>query len=164
MLVGGDEFRRTQRGNNNAYCQDNDVSWYDWRLAEINAGLLRFVAGMITLRKAYPVLSAERFYTDAEIRWLGIDGSEPEWHGKENRVGCMIVEQDRASPSALCLLFNAALHPSRFMLPSYLKGTWRVAVDTAQTSPADLPSIENQRTVSDEVVLPGRSVMVLTNP
>jgi isoamylase len=162
MLLGGDEFRRTQEGNNNAYCQDNEISWYDWRLAEANAGLLRFVTGMIALRKAHPVLRAERFYADAEIRWLGVDGGKPEWHAQENRIGCVIVEQDRAASSALCLLFNAALRPCRFMLPACLNRTWRVAVDTAQASPADLPEPGSERTVSDEVVLLERSAMVLT--
>ena len=71
MLLGGDEFRRTQQGNNNAYCQDNAISWYDWRLADRNADLVRFVARLIAFRRAHPVLSAERFYTDAEIQMVG---------------------------------------------------------------------------------------------
>ncbi|WP_228141866.1 hypothetical protein, partial [Acinetobacter baumannii] len=58
MLLGGDEFRRSQLGNNNAYCQDNETSWYDWRLADRNADLIRFVRGVIALRKRQPVLSA----------------------------------------------------------------------------------------------------------
>jgi len=121
MLLGGDEFRRTQHGNNNAYCQDNEISWYDWRLAEQNADLVRFVTRLITLRKQHPVLRAERFYSDSDILWYGIEGGPPEWHGRENQIGCLIHEE----PKPLCLLFNGALHPSRFALPAST-AAWQV--------------------------------------
>ena len=162
MLLGGDEFRRSQQGNNNAYCQDNEISWYDWSLAQRNAGLQRFASRLIAFRKEHPVLSAEAFYTDADIRWLGIDGREPEWHGRENRIGCMILEDQGDSPAALCLLFNAALHPYRFVLPRPPGGNWRVAVDTAQAAPADVADPGNERTVGEEVILVARSSMILT--
>jgi isoamylase len=66
MLLGGDEFRRTQGGNNNAYCQDNETSWIDWTDLEKNQEIYRFARGMIAFRCAHPVLSTEQFYTDAE--------------------------------------------------------------------------------------------------
>ena len=65
MLLGGDEFRRTQRGNNNAWCQDNDTSWFDWTCLERHRETHRFIRGMIAFRRAHPVLSEERFYTDS---------------------------------------------------------------------------------------------------
>jgi isoamylase len=164
MMLGGDEFRRTQQGNNNAYCQDNEVSWYDWQLVERNAGLQRFVSRLITFRKTHPVLSAESFYTDAEICWFGIDGRPPEWHSRENRIGCMILEGPGNSSSALCLLFNAAPHPTRFILPSPPAGKWRVAVDTAQASPHDVPDRGYERVVIDDVALIERSSVILTCP
>ena len=74
MLLGGDEFRRTQGGNNNAYCQDNDTSWYDWSRLEQHQEIFRFTRGMIAFRRAHPVLSEEHFYTDAEIQWFGPQG------------------------------------------------------------------------------------------
>jgi pullulanase/glycogen debranching enzyme len=61
MLLGGDEFRRTQRGNNNAYCQDNEVSWFDWSLLEEHKEIQRFTRGMIAFRRAHPVLRKEEF-------------------------------------------------------------------------------------------------------
>src|SRR3546814_7743896 len=70
MLLGGDEFRRTQNGNNNAYCQDNAVSWYDWRLLDANREVFRFVRELIAFRKRNPVLSAEAFYTDRKSTLL----------------------------------------------------------------------------------------------
>ena len=162
MLLGGDEFRRSQHGNNNAYCQDNEVSWYDWQFAQRNAGLQRFISRMIALRKMHPVLSAERFYTDAEVRWLGIDGRPPEWHGRENRIGCMIREDHGGTTSALCLLFNAALQQCRFLLPPSPTGKWRLAVDTAQASPADVPDLGYEQTMAGEAVLVERSSVILT--
>jgi isoamylase len=161
MLLGGDEFRRTQQGNNNAYCQDNELSWYDWQLAQRHAGLQRFVSRLIALRRAHPVLSAESFYTDADIRWFGVDGCPPEWHGRENRIGCMILEDHGCSSSALCLLFNAALHACRFVLPSPPAGKWRLAVDTAQASPADIPDLGYEKEVAGEAILIGRCSVIL---
>ena len=131
-------------------------------MAQRNAGLQRFASRLIAFRKEHPVLSAEAFYTEADIRWLGIDGREPEWHGRENRIGCMILEDQGDSPAALCLLFNAALHPYRFVLPRPPGGNWRVAVDTAQAAPADVADRGNERTVGEEVILVARSSMILT--
>ena len=163
MLLGGDEFRRTQHGNNNAYCQDNELSWYDWRLAKRNAGLIRFVSRLIAFRKAHPVLSAERFYSDGEILWFGADGGLPDWHGPNNRLGCLILVHagDRADP--LCLLFNATLQPCRFVLPASPSGKWRVTVDTAQPFPKDIPEAASAPVVADDVVLSGRSSMILSS-
>ena len=67
MLLGGDEFRRTQGGNNNAYCQDNETSWVDWTHLEQHQEIYRFAQGMMAFRRAHPILSKEQFYTDAEI-------------------------------------------------------------------------------------------------
>ena len=161
MLLGGDEFRRTQRGNNNAYCQDNEISWHDWRLAQNNSGLQRFVSRLIAFRKAHSVLRAETFYSDHEIAWFGIDGCPPEWHGRENRIGCMISEGSGELSSALCLLFNAGPRPCRFVLPAAPRGKWLVAIDTAQTSPDDIPDRGCERTAIGEAILIERSSVIL---
>jgi isoamylase len=160
MLLGGDEFRRTQQGNNNAYCQDNAISWYDWRLAERNADLVRFVARLIALRRAHPVLSAERFYSEAEIQWLGVDGGAPQWHGHDNRVSCVIVDKEKGPDARLCLLFNAALAPARFVIPPPPAGGWRVVLDTSEE--AELADRTPERMIAEEVTIPARSTMVLT--
>ena len=158
MLLGGDEFRRTQQGNNNAYCQDNEISWYDWRLAIRNAALVRFVSRLTAFRKAHAVLSAERFYTEADITWFGADGAPPDWHGRDNQIGCIIYDLPNGGESALCLLFNAALHACRFLLPP---GEWRIAVDTASPSPGDIPDTENRAAGGREVILAARASLVL---
>jgi glycogen operon protein len=91
MLCGGDEVARTQLGNNNAYCQDNELSWYDWKHAGEQSGLLKFVASLIQLRREHPNLRRRNFFQDRSIRnssvkdiaWFGADGhemTEEEWN------------------------------------------------------------------------------------
>ncbi len=95
MLLGGDEFRRTQGGNNNAYCQDNETSWYDWRFLQRHGDIYRFARGMIAFRIAHPVLRKEQFYTDAEIHWFDPQGQLPNWtNPNEKQLGCVIDEDE----------------------------------------------------------------------
>ncbi len=137
MLLGGDEFRRTQGGNNNAYCQDNETSWHDWSLLEQHQDIFRFTQGMIAFRRAHPVLSREQFYTDAGIHWFGPRGGLPDWaNPREKRFACLIEEE---GPCALYLMFNAGAGAVDFRLPSASPGArWHLAVDTSSESPYDL--------------------------
>ncbi len=161
MLLGGDEFRRTQGGNTNPWCQDNETSWYDWGEALRHADLTRFVRRLSALRRAHPVLSAARFYTDTEITWLGPDGGVPDWHGPHNIVGCLVREQG-ATSAALCMLFNASRTvSSRFMLPAPPAGQWRVAIDTAAPPPWDAADPGAERPAPRDPVLMPRSSLVL---
>ena len=162
MLLGGDEFRRTQAGNSNAWCQDNETSWHDWTLAERNADLVRFVGHLIAFRKAHPVLAAARFYTEAEIAWTGPEGQTPDWHGPENRLGCVITE---APASRLALLFNAGLDPCRFLLPPSPTDRWGAVIDTAAPSARDIaePGGVPLFQVEEDVLLGSRSTLVLVS-
>jgi isoamylase len=137
MLLGGDEFRRTQGGNNNAYCQDNETSWYDWSCLEKHRDIYRFTRGMIAFRHAHPILSQEQFYTDAEIHWFGPQGGSPNWADpKEKLFACLIHEDEQR---ALCLMFNAGADAVDFGLPAIVPGArWQVAVDTSREAPQDL--------------------------
>jgi isoamylase len=137
MLLGGDEFRRTQRGNNNAYCQDNEVSWIDWRFVERHPDIHRFTRGMIAFRRAHRVLRKEEFYTDADIKWFGPEGGAPEWADKERRsFACLILG---GTEPDLLLLFNADARIIDFVVPPSPAGTiWRLAADTSRASPEDL--------------------------
>jgi glycogen operon protein len=162
MLLGGDEFRRSQLGNNNAYCQDNRVSWFDWTLTARNARLVRFVRGLISLRKRYEVLRADGFYTLAQIDWIGAEGAPPDWNGPKNRIGCAI-RADAGQQLLLCILANATLERCWFPVPSLHSNRWCIAVDTAAEPPLDMPEEGNETPLpnSSEVALPPRSIVVL---
>ncbi len=162
MLLGGDEFRRTQAGNNNAYCQDNATSWYDWSLLEQHREIFRFTQGLLAFRLAHPVLSEEEFYADADIQWFGPQGGPPAWGDPQARqFGCLIREDEANS---LCLLFNAAAEAVDFTLPPLPSGTdWWVAVDTAHAAPQDLfaPGEEPQWDTAQAYPLSPRSSAIL---
>jgi isoamylase len=137
MVLGGDEFRRTQRGNNNAYCQDNALSWYDWRCVHRHQEIHRFTRGMIAFRRAHPVLSREQFYTDAEIRWFSAAPGDPvDWADpQEKRLACLIRESEHLG---LYLMFNAGAEVVDFDLPPVGPGArWYRAVDTGRRPPQD---------------------------
>jgi len=140
MLLAGDEFRRTQRGNNNAYCQDNETSWLDWSLRDRHDEILRFTRTVLALRRAHPVLSRETFYTDEDIQWFDPRGGSPDWSDSRSRsLACLIRAEDGP---ALYLMFNADPEPITFVLPGPPRpGPWRVAVDTAQPAPRDCHAV-----------------------
>lgn len=137
MLLGGDEFRRTQGGNNNAWCQDNETSWHDWSYLEQHREIFRFASGMIAFRRARPVLSKEQFYSDAEIHWFGSHGGLPDWADpKQKQFACLIHEGEQ---SALYLMFNAGADAIDFSLPPVPpQARWYLAVDTSCAAPQDM--------------------------
>jgi isoamylase len=150
MLLAGDEFRRTQRGNNNAYCQDNPVSWVDWSLREKNSEIDRFTRGMIAFRRAHPVLRKEVFYTEADINWLAPHGGFPAWSDPQQRAfACLIFGH---SEPDLFLMFNAGFEPVDFSIPSRPQNRiWRLAVDTFRAAPEDLYEAWKEPSMQDQV-------------
>ncbi len=136
MLLGGDEFRRTQRGNNNAYCQDNDRSWLDWTLLQRHEEIWRFARSVLALRHAHAVLTRMAFYTDDEIQWFGPRGTSPDWHdGRQKCLACLI--HGELGDGDLYLMFNADTTAMPFALPPARGGAWHLAIDTAQAPPHD---------------------------
>jgi glycogen operon protein len=132
MLLGGDEFGRTQRGNNNAYCQDNEISWLDWRLADSAEGraLTAFVERIIALRHHHAVLRAPRFLHGQDevapgirdIAWFDASGeqvSNESWNNPEERrlVLRRAGRNGDRKVSILTAFFNATAEPQRFHLP-----------------------------------------------
>jgi isoamylase len=125
MMLAGDEFGQTQGGNNNAYCQDNDTTWLDWGLLEANRDLVDFVRQVIALRKSYPALRREAFFTgDNDIIWLRPDGApmtETDWNDPARYAfGFMIAGQ-------LLIYVNANEESVAFVPP---KGRWRAVLCT----------------------------------
>jgi isoamylase len=158
MLLGGDEVRRTQGGNNNAYCQDNATSWFNWAQVEENRDIYQFTRDLIAFRTAHPVLSKEEFYSDAEIEWLGPTGEVPQWMDtSEKRLGCLIKEEGEA---ILLMMFNAGTQDTEFMIPPPLPPfQWQMAFDTARTtSKEENPEDNDKRSgISKTYVLHARS-------
>ncbi len=169
MILGGDEFRRTQRGNNNAYCQDNEVSWYDWSLLNRNYEVFRFVREMLAFRKRHPVLRTQEFYAPEDILWFNPGGRPPDWGKAGRTLGCMIRPPSMPEAfqnQALCILFNAETFEVRFKLPSPSGGErWHVAVDTARPSPYDIREAGQEEPLAqpDRYRMASRSMVILVS-
>lgn len=135
MLCAGDEFGRTQKGNNNAYCQDNPVSWIDWSLAESGRELADFTRELIALRKKHPALYSGSFFTGkGDVAWFGPDGTEPDWY-----FGRALGMHIRHKKDPMLLLFNNGTSEAVFRLPR--PGSWRLLLTTcAKTPPQSGPS------------------------
>ncbi|ACZ40105.1 glycogen debranching protein GlgX [Sphaerobacter thermophilus] len=180
MICGGDEIGRTQHGNNNAYCQDNEISWYDWELDDERRTLLEFTRRLIATRLQHPALHRRKFFQGRRIRgsdvrditWLRPDGgemTEAEWEANWVRTlgvrldGRALDEVDeRGDPivdDTLLLLLNAHADTVPMTLPPPLPGAaWEVVVDTAQP---DLEPGERRLDASEPYQLSGRSLALL---
>jgi glycogen operon protein len=146
MLLAGDEVLRTQRGNNNAYCQDNDLSWMDWSFAPAARAMLRFTREMIALRKRHASLRRTRFFEPpagedderAEIRWYGENLEPPAWNDKEARVLCFTIAGRAKDEPALHVCINMTEVPKSLRLPHVAPRSWRRVADTTLTAPDDV--------------------------
>jgi isoamylase len=157
MILGGDEIGRTQRGNNNAYCQDNEISWFDWNLSERQRSLFHFASRLVHLRHRHPVLRRPKFFQGRRIRgseikdiqWIRPDGQEmtdEQWDAPNvSQLGMLLageqldVREERGQPiqdDTLLLLFNGSHDSVPFSMPSSVSnGNWEVVINTAASSP-----------------------------
>ena len=161
MLLGGDEFGRTQRGNNNAYCQDDEISWLDWSMLETPAGreLHDFASRLIALRQEHAALRSRHFLHGRselapnifDIAWFEANGElvpESSWKSPETRLLCLrrAMPNEDGSVSLLALLLNPTPEDRPFRLPPPdLPGSY--LIDTARPAVRDEPVTENQVTV-----------------
>ncbi len=166
MLLSGDEFNRTKLGNNNAYCQDNELSWLDWRLVEKNADLFRFCKETIRFRKANPVFSRTAFFTgqpkktgqNPDLLWYSAAGKDVDWASGELAIACRIDGSENIGV-ALYMLFNPTTEPVTFIIPP---GEWRIRLNTARTSPYDICGVEqSKRVAGGERVMAGQKAMIV---
>jgi glycogen operon protein len=156
MLLAGDEIGRSQQGNNNAYCQDNEISWVDWTLDQSRRDLLEFTRLLCRVFHQHPVLRRRKFFQGRQIRgsevkdltWFRPDGAEMNdedwrnWHARclgLRLAGDAIDELDargnRILDSTLLLLFNAHSEPISFLLPRHEnEARWEVVVDTREAT------------------------------
>jgi glycogen operon protein len=179
MLLGGDELNRTQHGNNNAWCQDNEISWFHWDLDETGRRLLEFTRGLIEFRRAHPVFRRAKFFTGSDpngsglpdIWWFRPDGrkmTQRDWaRADAQTIGVFLNgrELPSASPTgeelvddSFVLLFNAHYEPITFKLPVRRFGArWEPAFATGEF----LPQRESALAAREEVTLEARSIVVL---
>jgi isoamylase len=150
MLLAGDEVLRTQRGNNNGWCQDNDVSWFDWRLTEANGGMLNFVRQFIALRRRHPTLSRRHFLTGdpargtTDIVWHGRELNQLPWADPDGRFLAFTLASEHPEKEALHVLINMSDRRETVQLPKGQVRRWHLAVDTARESPDDVIARDDQ--------------------
>ncbi|MDT7728282.1 MAG: isoamylase [Actinomycetota bacterium] len=166
MILHGDEFGRTQKGNNNAYCQDNELSWVDWTLAEENKGLIAFTAALTDLRKRHPVFRRRRFFAGKpigkgeelrDIAWFTTSGEEMTEQNWDDAFGKAVIVflngegipdlDPRGMPvvdDSFLMAFNAHYEDIEMTLPANGYGSeWAVVVDTATAEVASEPGEES---------------------
>jgi isoamylase len=180
MICGGDEFSRSQRGNNNGYCQDNELTWYDWKLDESRVRLMNFTRKLVKLRLTHPNLHRRKFFQDRTIRnsvvrdiaWYGADGhemTESEWTTEWTRsMGVMLngktlqTSDEEGNPledDSFLILVNAFHEGVEFTLPPAPGGSpWCLVMDTE-----NIEDPFKHVKVGDKVIVGGRSMMVFSD-
>ena len=177
MLLSGDEFARSQGGNNNAYCQDNQISWNDYFLGVPYSDIFRFTRMLILLRRSHSALTRPEFYTGRDnnaskrpdISWFTLDGQPMDWGGSES---CLAVYIDGSETEMVgdepdddfYILFNGSKHTHRFSLPSVRPGhRWTRVIHTGAAPPHDIrePGYEDELEHPRRIVLMPRSMALL---
>ena len=181
MLLAGDEFGHTQAGNNNAYCQDNEISWLDWSSANLQE--LNFVKQLIALRKEHPLLNRTHYQHGldksektqlSDISWLNCHGQpmkENDWHDSAIKCFAMLLAEtdlDASSRSdsahnddALLIIFNAHQCEIHFLLPE-LSGQWQVLIDTADTGSLSSTDLSTRNINQAAITIAAHSCAVLS--
>ena len=168
MLLGGDEFRRGQQGNNNAYCQDNDLSWFDWSNASLNAQLVEFTRRAIMLRKEHAVFRRECFFglnagcQTTDIQWYSATGANPDWENLSRFLAFTLGGEGKDNDFYVAA--NTDRHDVVVNLPTLTEGKrwYRVADTSIDTDEAImLPGNEEQLRAQSRYVVPANSMIVL---
>jgi len=177
MILGGDEFLRTQGGNNNAYCQNNEVSWYDWNLKKENIENFTFLKKLINFRKRHPAFHRPEFYLGKDstfnaipdITWYDHDGNLADWDNMNHYLAYRLdgteaeINADK-DDNDFYLMFNAGINDQTFRICSPPSGTsWFRALDTSKTGEEDIPLFGNEEILENQenYLVPAKSVVVL---
>jgi len=171
MLLGGDEMRRTQLGNNNAYCQDSPISWFDWELAEKNKGLIDFTSKLIALRKAHPIFRRTEFYKDVydtnsvpEISWYDMNARNPDWEKMNRFLAFKLNGLD--ADNDFYVATNMDIYDLTITLPALPAGKkWYRVVDTCLESPEDILETGREESLEGQkryVLVSGCSVILMS--
>ena len=180
MLVAGDECRRTQIGNNNAYCQDNEISWFDWGLVEKNADLIRFCRELIRFRHSQPTVRRKQFLTGKmngrshlpDVSWFNTTGHPVEWTAAASTISFLLsappaIEDPELLGRDVFALLNPTPDSAEFMVPHFLSHKeWKLFIDTARVSPDDIFPNETGPLMprNKRFTLVGKSMQVFVRP
>lgn len=169
MILGGDEFMRTQNGNNNAYCQDNEISWFDWNEIGKHGDLILFFKKAIAFSREYPILQSRKFLAGVDddgnripdISWFAPDGGSPKWDDPEARTLCYMLDGAESRSTAgdyqLFFVLNSDYKAYSVKLPVLDDKNWFRVIDTSLKSDEDF--IET----GDEVLIDPPSIYI-ANP
>lgn len=171
MFAAGDEFRRTQMGNNNAYCQDNEISWVNWNLEKKNQELFNFTRKAIQLRKLHPVFRRKKFFSGskAEIEWYDVDGKNPDWSNMKRflgfkLVGSSVLDETGKPDNDFYVAGNTDIYDVTITLPTLSKGKrWYYVADTSVDGEEGFvePGKETLLREQQRYVLPTASFVIL---
>jgi isoamylase len=176
MMLGGDEFGRTQAGNNNAYCQDNEMSWFDWTLAARNDELIEFFRKAIAFTRRFPVLQCGKYFlgTDldddgvADLTWFAPDGDKPAWQDPNARTLCYQLDStedgEQLDVDRLFFILNGDFESQWVKLPPLeAPRAWRRAIDTSLPAPQDFADAGEEVLLdpNDHYIVNARSTVVL---
>ena len=169
MLLMGDEVRRTQHGNNNAYCQDNATSWFDWDLVEKEQGLLSFTKKLIKFNLTHKFFQEHHHWNGLEnqhasrVFWHGVNAFDPDWSDHSHTIAYTLFNQHY--PDCLHIMINAYWEPMEFEIPlinGFEGKKWYLQIDTAKPHPEDFPENGEIPEISGSTYLvEARSVVVL---
>jgi len=151
MLVMGDEYAHTKNGNNNTWCQDNELNWFQWNKLKENAGFYRFYKMINHLRKNHALLRRDTFLSEHDIKW-----HHPNWYNEDQLVAYTLVDNENGED--LFIAFNAKDTEEQIILPGK---RWRKIVDTAEESPKDIVEEKDAEVVKDQIVLKPFSALLL---
>ena len=163
MLLAGDECRRTQRGNNNAYCQDNAISWFDWKLVKKHADLVRFTQALIAFRRRQPTLRRSNFLRGEptapgglpDVSWFSADAEPVDWQSDDLSLTCLLaappVSNAADPPRHVLLLCHSGNLPREFCIPAAARRIrWNLFINTGAESPADIyPNLDGPQLKPD---------------
>jgi len=169
MILSGDEVGRSKRGNNNSYCQDNDLSWFDWTLTETNASLLRFFRLLIRFRAEHPILRRATFGSSGEdslqpcVEWHGVALHQPDWSQNSRTLAMHLHGRPNGVYEHIYLISNAHWEAHEFELPVAAGWRWLRVVDTSLESPDDIaePGAEKALPNPRQYCVGPRSTVVL---
>ncbi len=168
MINMGDEVRRTQRGNNNAYCQDNEISWFDWDLVKKNQDMFRFVKVLIEMRLVRDAaqlkygLSLRELLEQRLIAWHGVRLNEPDWSDNSHSIAFTVTSL--TGNTRLHYMVNAWMEPLDFELEDNVNSPWKRWIDTAQPAPKDIFTWDEvPRVTANHYTLRPYSIVVLVS-